>query len=72
VDGVSGCPYTAAFVPAANQSFGACALEHGASSSCASGAADRTSDNGGATTLKRLRWNGVVLLAAVVLSLLSS
>ncbi|KAJ7685938.1 hypothetical protein B0H17DRAFT_1204622 [Mycena rosella] len=66
VDGVYGCPYNAAFAPAANQSFGACALEHGAGSICAAG----SQNNAGL----RLRWNsvaGAVLLAGVVYALVA-
>ncbi|KAJ7914044.1 hypothetical protein B0H13DRAFT_2325632 [Mycena leptocephala] len=56
VDGIFGCPYNAEFVPAANQSFGSCALDQGASISCAP-----ASQNSGAAVL-HLRWNGLACL----------
>ncbi|KAJ7159287.1 hypothetical protein C8R43DRAFT_1234039 [Mycena crocata] len=68
IDGTFGCPYTDAFVPAANQSFGACALQKGAGSSCAP--ADPSSC--GVLQL-RSKWNGapaVLLLMAVFAALL--
>ncbi|KAJ7466221.1 hypothetical protein B0H11DRAFT_2239955 [Mycena galericulata] len=34
IDGTYGCPYTDAFVPSANQSFSACALERNTTGSC--------------------------------------
>ncbi|KAF7342542.1 hypothetical protein MSAN_02010400 [Mycena sanguinolenta] len=64
---IYGCPYNAAFAPAANQSFGTCALQNGASSSCAP---ERTS---GAFAL-RLRWNNRLLATSslLVVTLLAS
>ncbi|KAF7342325.1 hypothetical protein MVEN_01820900 [Mycena venus] len=72
-DGIFGCPYTAGFTPAANQTFGACALERGASSSCAP--ADRA--NAAAASAQPLGWNSVswgmsCLLIGIVSSLLFS
>ncbi|KAJ7164500.1 hypothetical protein C8R46DRAFT_1352216 [Mycena filopes] len=60
VAGVFGCPYTAAFAPAANQSFGSCALQSGAGSSCAP--ADSTAD------ARQLRWNASRLAVGLVLA----
>ncbi|KAK7020063.1 hypothetical protein R3P38DRAFT_3358834 [Favolaschia claudopus] len=64
-NGVFGCPYNTAFVPAANQSFGSCALDKGASSSCAPAGIDRESSG------ISFRWNSAVafgLLAAIISS----
>ncbi|KAJ7118061.1 hypothetical protein C8R44DRAFT_982835 [Mycena epipterygia] len=61
VDGTFGCPYTSAFVPAANQTFGTCALAHGAGSSCAP-----ASPQNAAARLGSLRWQSAPALVLVV------
>ncbi|KAJ6553722.1 hypothetical protein DFH09DRAFT_1085480 [Mycena vulgaris] len=69
LDGVFGYPYNAAFAPAANQSFAACAMTHGARSICA---ASQNNDASQKNTGVRLRWNGLpaaLLLAGILAAL---
>ncbi|KAJ7747838.1 hypothetical protein B0H16DRAFT_1725872 [Mycena metata] len=65
VDGVYGCPYNDAFPPAGNQSFGTCALNLGAGSSCAPALQNN------AVAMPHMRWN-TLSLCLVVMGILTS
>ncbi|KAJ7036164.1 hypothetical protein C8F04DRAFT_1394401 [Mycena alexandri] len=70
VDGIYGCPYNNAFPPAGNQSFGTCALNQGAGSSCAPPPRQNN-----AAAMPHVRWNTLSLclvLAVILTSLLQS
>ncbi|KAJ6616622.1 hypothetical protein B0H10DRAFT_1948946 [Mycena sp. CBHHK59/15] len=63
MDGTYGCRYNAVFVPAANQSFGSCALEHGAGSSCA------PASQSNSAVQPRIRWSTMALLMVIAAAL---